>query len=430
MTAAALWFLPFSLQGLAMALDEFGFHRRRALPRLEWLGHLLDTSLFLACLACPLLLRPEPAHLRLFGLLALLSCLLITKDEFLHQRLCTGGEHWIHAVLFILHPLVLVASGLLWISLGSSALLGLTIPSGTLVQSMFLLQVLLVSGFLVFQILHGAVRGPWTAEGPRIDNGIYDALGEGWYSAQANPVALLRAESRLRTSWILLELQAHFGKRPLDVLDVACGAGFLAIPLAEEGHQVTGIDLSGDSLDVARRHDPTHSVTFLHMDARALSFPDAHFDVVCMMDFLEHLPERDEVLREASRVLRPGGWLFFHTFNRTPLAWLIAIKGVEWAVRNTPRHMHVYHLFLRPSELVELCLHHHLAVEVLRGVRPRIFTWAFLRLLITGSVSDQFRFQFTRSQAIGYCGRASKFADPGTHSPHQGHDLDQTGGLP
>lgn len=253
-----------------------------------------------------------------------------------------------------------------------------------------------------------------TAEAPApasgIDNSIYDELGERWYSATDDPVALLRAESRLRTSWVLSELVAQFGPRPLAILDVGCGGGFLANPLALAGHAVTGIDLSQDSLAVAARHDRTASVAYLAMDARALSFPDGHFDVVCMMDFLEHLSERDEVIREAARVLKPGGWFFFHTFNRTPLSWLIAIKGVEWFVRNTPRHMHVHELFLKPSELVAICTRHELVVEVVMGVRPRVFSRAFLGLLCTGRVGDRFEFLFTRSQQIGYCGRAVKMA--------------------
>lgn len=411
MNGAALWFLPFGLQGLAMAFDEFGFHHHRTVPRWEWMGHALDTSVFLVCLAFPLLLAPTPSHLQLYGMLAVFSCFLITKDEFIHQRLCSGGEHWVHAVLFILHPLVLIATAFLWIMTGGGlALTGIPGPPMAMARGVLLLQLLLVAGFLVFQIGYWASRTSEAAPALGINNGLYDELGERWYSATDDPVALLRAESRLRTAWILLELQAHFGKRPLTILDVACGGGFLSNPLALEGHQVTGIDLSEGSLEVAKRHDSTGSVRYLPMDARALSFPDRRFDVVCMMDFLEHISERDVVLREASRVLKPGGWLFFHTFNRTPLSWLIAIKGVEWSVKNTPRNMHVYHLFLKPAELDELCARHHLSIEVLRGVRPRVFTWAFLRMLVTGRVSDAFQFSFTRSKSIGYCGRARKFA--------------------
>ena len=408
MNPSLLWFLPFSLQGLAMALDEFGFHHHRTLSRWEWAGHALDTSVFLVCLTCPLLLPPTWPNLRLFGWLATFSCLLITKDEFIHQRLCTGAEHWAHAVLFILHPIVLISTGLLWAHSGGSDLSPIPIPAPALGAWMLKFQVGLVLGFLVFQIAYWSRRRPIPEPPPEIDNTIYDDLGEQWYSAEDNPVALLRAESRLRTSWVMSELWTHFGNRSLGILDIACGGGFLSNPLAAAGHEVTGIDLSRDSLFVAKRHDITHAATYLSMDARDLSFPDGQFDVVCMMDFLEHIPERDAVIREAARVLRPGGWFFFHTFNRTPLSRLIAIKGVEWFVKNTPKNMHVYNLFLKPAELQDLCTRHGLDIEVIRGVRPKVFTWAFLYLLFTGKVSDHFRFAFTHSHHIGYCGRARK----------------------
>ena len=408
MSASVLWALPFGLQGVAMAFDEFAFHSRRTVPRWEGLGHAADTAVFLACLLCPLYLTPTLPHLTLFGILGGASCLLVTKDEFIHQRLCTGGEHWLHAVLFILHPIVLFATGFLWVGLGSSALARNLIALPVLGAWILLIQVALVIGFLVLQILLWARLPSSQGTGEEIDNSIYDGLGERWYSATDDPVALLRAESRLRTSWVISELWQQFGTSSLGILDVACGAGFLSNPLAAAGHDVTGIDLSQDSLSVAQKHDLTHRVHYLSMDARDLMFADRTFDVVCMMDFLEHLPERDAVIREAARVLRPGGWFYFHTFNRTPLSRLIAIKGVEWFVKNTPKNMHVYALFLKPAELQALCASHDLDIEVIRGVRPRVFTWAFLRLLFTGNVSHRFQFAFTRSLAIGYCGRARK----------------------
>lgn len=385
MSAPALVLLPFLLQGLVMGVDEFGFHRRREVPRWEWAGHVLDTSVFLACLALPVLLAPTAPHVRLFGVLAAVSCLLVTKDEFVHQRLCTAWEHWVHAVLFVLHPLVLVAAAWMWIAGGPRGALGI--------------QAALAGAFLAVQAVWGAGRG----NRPEIDNRVYDGLGERWYGADDDPVALLRAESRLRTAWILGAVRT-----PSRILDVACGAGFLANPLAAAGHRVTGIDLSHESLEVARRHDASGSVAYLPMDARNLAFPDGHFDVVCMMDFLEHLAEREEVIREAARVLRPGGLFFFHTFNRTPLGGLVAIAGVRMFVKNTPARMHVYHLFLKPSELREICLRHGLSIRDLRGVRPRVLSRAFLRLLVTGRVGDGFQFVFTPRLGMGYCGRAVK----------------------
>ena len=243
---------------------------------------------------------------------------------------------------------------------------------------------------------------------PSVNNRFYDELAERWYSAQDDPVALLRAESRLRNPWVASRIREHFGARPCAVLDLACGAGFLASALAGAGHEVTGVDLSAESLAVARRHDASGRVRYLEMDAHALELPDASFDVVCAMDFLEHTERPGAVIAEVARVLRPGGLFFFHTFSRNPLSYLVIIKGVEWFVRNTPEHLHVYHLFITPAELRSALLHSGMDVRECLGTRPRIATRAFWRMIFQGLVGDDFSFVFTSSTWLGYSGLASK----------------------
>ena len=110
-----LLLLPIALQGLAMLVDEFVFHRKRGLPRWERLGHPLDTLSALLCY-CWLVAVPasRPHALAIYVALCAFSCLLITKDEFVHARLCEPLETWLHALLFVLHPIVFLAFGVLW----------------------------------------------------------------------------------------------------------------------------------------------------------------------------------------------------------------------------------------------------------------------------------------------------------------------------
>jgi 2-polyprenyl-6-hydroxyphenyl methylase / 3-demethylubiquinone-9 3-methyltransferase len=241
-----------------------------------------------------------------------------------------------------------------------------------------------------------------------VNNAIYDALDQRWYDAQDDPVALLRAESACRTPWIAEEIRSRLGNRAVRVLDLGCGAGFLSNALAKYGHDVTGVDASQASLKVAASHDETGAVRYMRCDARQLPLGDRSFEVVCAMDFLEHVEDPDRVIAETSRVLSPGGLFFFHTFNRNWLAWLVVIKGVEWFVKNTPRHLHVLRLFLKPKELRALCAANRLDVRTLRGFQPLIFSRAFFRLLATGIVPDDFQFRFTRSTGIAYTGLAVK----------------------
>jgi len=242
-----------------------------------------------------------------------------------------------------------------------------------------------------------------------VNNDVYDHLGPRWYDADDDPVALLRAESRHRNPWVARTLDRAFDGRRCRILDVGCGAGFLANDLAARGHRVTGLDAAGDCLAVAAAHDRTGTVRYTRGDALALPWPDAWFDAVCAMDFLEHVEDPARVVAEAARVLRPSGRFFFHTFNRTWRAWLIVIKGVEWFVRNTPRDLHVLRLFIEPRELDAMCRARALEIVELHGSRPRLDR-AFLRMLATGRVGDDFAFTFTRSLALGYTGVARKRA--------------------
>lgn len=240
-----------------------------------------------------------------------------------------------------------------------------------------------------------------------VNNAIYDELGERWYAAHDDPVALLRAESRLRNPWVTQKIRLQHGASAR-VLDVGCGAGFLSNHLAREGFEVTGLDASQAAIQVAARHDVSGKARYLLGDALLLPFPDASFDAVCAMDFLEHVEEPARAVAEMARVLKPGGTFFFHTFNRNPIAWLVIIKGVEWFVKNTPRHMHVLRLFIKPRELRAMCHAHGMQVSELHGSEPVVFSWAFWRMLLTRVVPTDFRFRFSKSTLLAYTGCAQR----------------------
>lgn len=104
------------LQALAITTDELWFHRRRSLPPWERLGHPLDTLTAAACYGWLAATQPGDAHaLTVYVGLAALSCLFITKDEFVHARCCPPAELWLHAVLFVLHPVVFFCFAELWL---------------------------------------------------------------------------------------------------------------------------------------------------------------------------------------------------------------------------------------------------------------------------------------------------------------------------
>jgi 2-polyprenyl-6-hydroxyphenyl methylase/3-demethylubiquinone-9 3-methyltransferase len=246
-----------------------------------------------------------------------------------------------------------------------------------------------------------------------INNDFYSQYGERWYTAKDDPVALLRAEARARNHWIISEIAKRVSERNVRVLDLGCGAGFLTNELAQNGCHVVGLDASRPTLEVAQRHDPMHTVGYICGDACKLCFDSGVFDIVCAMDFLEHVENPKEVLREVSRVLKPNGLFFYYTFNRNFLSWLLVIKGVEWFVRNTPPDMHCLRYFIKPDELKKMCGESGLEVVHCRGLSPKVLQFAFWKMLVTGKIDDSFSFKFTRHTILGYLGVATRLSGCG-----------------
>lgn len=239
-----------------------------------------------------------------------------------------------------------------------------------------------------------------------VNNQLYDDLGERWYTAYDDPVALLRAESKIKTPWIVSRIRKIFPAE-CTVLDIGCGGGFLSNALSANGMTVTGVDLSQESLDVARRYDSTGKVTYLTADAYKLPFPDQSFDVVTAMDFLEHVDRPEAVVKEISRVLKPRGVFFFHTFNRNLLSYFVIIKLVEWLVKNTPKNLHVLHLFIKPRELDRYCMSAGMKSLEWTGIRPSFRTLT-LQSLLSGIVPKALEFKLTKSLLLSYMGMARK----------------------
>lgn len=249
---------------------------------------------------------------------------------------------------------------------------------------------------------------------PTINNAFYDTLGDLWFEGDDHAVALLRAEGLLKTAYVREVFdregiaEAHRESEGARVLDAACGGGLVAHPLAAAGYRVLGVDLAPGAIEAARRRTPPGTdARFETGDATALPAADASFDAVLLLDMLEHIDNTPAVLAEAARVLRPGGVMVFNTFNQTPLAWLVAIHGFKFVVRDAPAHLHVYHLFQSPATLTARAAEAGLSVREIRGVRPRL-NGPFWASIARRRVHPGFRFRFAASHAVGYIGYAVK----------------------
>lgn len=243
---------------------------------------------------------------------------------------------------------------------------------------------------------------------PAVNNDFYSDLGDRWFEGDDHAIDLLRREGKLKTAYVREVFDRYGIGEGAGVLDVACGAGLISIPLADAGYHVEGVDLAEGALAAARRRVPDGAVaTFRTANALDLDAEDDSFDAVLLLDMLEHVDQPDRALAEAGRVVRPGGVVVFSTFNQTPLAWLIAIHGFKFVVRDAPAHIHVWDLFIPPDTLRGHAADAGLAVEEVRGMRPAL-NGGLVRSVLRRRVDPAFRFTYSASQAVGYIGVAVK----------------------
>ncbi|PSJ37071.1 class I SAM-dependent methyltransferase [Allosphingosinicella deserti] len=105
---------------------------------------------------------------------------------------------------------------------------------------------------------------------------------------------------------------------PREILEVAAGTGIVTAALAEglPGADIVATDLSAAMLECAAARAGRSNVRFKTADAQALPFADGRFDLVVCQFGLMFFPDRRRALREALRVLRPGGRCLLNTWNR------------------------------------------------------------------------------------------------------------------
>ena len=210
---------------------------------------------------------------------------------------------------------------------------------------------------------------------PNIDHNEiakFEALATRWWDP----------ESEFRTLHQINPLRLEFinERAPLEgkkVLDVGCGGGILSESMATRGARVTGIDMGEKPLAVAKLHlkESGLEVDYRQTTAEALAIEEPEsFDIITCMEMVEHVPDPASVINACSRLVRPGGELFFSTINRTPKAWLFAIVGAEYLLNILPKGTHTYEKFIRPSELEKWARESGLVSKEITGMHYNPFT--------------------------------------------------------
>ena len=189
----------------------------------------------------------------------------------------------------------------------------------------------------------------------------FDAQAADWWNPRGSS-AMLHRLNPVRLAYLRARINAHWGgnskdRRPLAgrrSLDVGCGAGLLAEPLARMGAAVTGVDAAGEAIAAARAHARGQglAVDYRHggiedVDANS---EDRRFDLVTAMEVIEHVTDPAAFAAGLARALAPGGLLVLSTPNRTALSRTMIVTLAEGFGR-IPRGTHDADRFITPDEM-------------------------------------------------------------------------------
>lgn len=177
----------------------------------------------------------------------------------------------------------------------------------------------------------------------------FEALAARWWDVNSE-FKPLHDINPLRLRYI--DERAHIKDKK--VLDVGCGGGILSESMARMGAHVTAIDMGKAPLSVAKLHAMESGVEIDYQQITVEQLAEKYagtFDAVTCMEMLEHVPDPASIICACSRLVKPGGAVFFSTINRNPKAWLLAVVGAEYVLDMLPKGTHDYTKFIKPSEL-------------------------------------------------------------------------------
>jgi 2-polyprenyl-6-hydroxyphenyl methylase / 3-demethylubiquinone-9 3-methyltransferase len=200
----------------------------------------------------------------------------------------------------------------------------------------------------------------------------FEALASRWWDPEGD-FRPLHDINPVRVDYILARARLADGP----IIDVGCGGGILSESLARAGARVTGIDMAGAPLSVARLHALDSGIDIEYLEGTAESLAEerpGHYATVTCLEMLEHVPDYPSTVQACADLAAPGAELFFSTINRNPKAYLLAVVGAEYVLGLLPRGTHDYRKFIKPHELADAVRGAGLLVREVIGMRYNPFS--------------------------------------------------------
>jgi 2-polyprenyl-6-hydroxyphenyl methylase/3-demethylubiquinone-9 3-methyltransferase len=200
----------------------------------------------------------------------------------------------------------------------------------------------------------------------------FGQMAADWWNPRGSS-AMLHRLNPVRLGYIRALIDRHWGASgftPLagrSVLDVGCGAGLLAEPLARLGAAVTGVDAAGENVAAAQAHAAAGGLEIEYHAGGIEGLAGKRFDLVTCLEVIEHVASPAVFVRGLAGAVAPGGLLVLSTPNRTAVSRL-ALVGAAEMTGLIPRGTHDWDRFVTPAELTVLLESEGLRVQDVTGI--------------------------------------------------------------
>jgi 2-polyprenyl-6-hydroxyphenyl methylase / 3-demethylubiquinone-9 3-methyltransferase len=188
----------------------------------------------------------------------------------------------------------------------------------------------------------------------------FERLADEWWKPDG-AFKVVHNFNAARVAQLAAMLPQYFGRpggsagslKGLTLVDVGCGAGLVAEPMARLGADVLGIDAAGRNIAIAERHAAAAAVALTYRQAlpEALVAERRTFDIVLSLEVVEHVADVSVFLKACAALVAPGGILVIGTLNRTARSYALAIVGAEYVLGWLPKGTHDWNRFVTPDEL-------------------------------------------------------------------------------
>ena len=191
----------------------------------------------------------------------------------------------------------------------------------------------------------------------------FQAMAAEWWdpNGKFRPLHMLNP---CRLDYITAQIATEFARdqsaslpfEGLRILDIGCGGGLLAEPMARLGATVVGADAAAGNIPVAQVHAAAQGleIDYRHTTAEDLAAAGEQFDAILNMEVVEHVSDPLAYLTACRQLLKPGGLMICSTLNRNPKSYMMAIIGAEHIMRWLPKGTHDWAKFITPDELFGL----------------------------------------------------------------------------